>query len=158
MTTSVRFCLSYDRFKLDFIVFKVDIISIEHATLSRTLLWRHTYAPKCYVTCGHTICMTWRYPLNNIVIYDNRNYYIAINIKWLELSDKSRGTMMTIFLDIGTQYQNCTLSLAFGTPRPIPWIRPRMYHAGFHDDVMGNHANAITSLNCSETNGYNTPR
>ena len=30
---------------------------------------------------------------------------------------------------------------SFGTPRPIPWIRPRMYHAGFHDDVMGNHAN-----------------
>ena len=29
MTTSVRFCLSYDRFKLDFIVFKVDIISVE---------------------------------------------------------------------------------------------------------------------------------
>ena len=29
MTTSVRFCLSYDRFKLDFIAFKVDIISIE---------------------------------------------------------------------------------------------------------------------------------
>ena len=32
----------------------------------------------------------------------------------------------------------------------------RMYHAGFHDDVMGDHA--ITSLNGSETNGYNTPR
>ena len=46
----------------------------------------------------------------------------------------------------------------FGTPRPIPWIRPRMYHAGFHDGVMGNHANTITSLNGSETNGYNTPR
>ena len=36
MTTSVKFCLSYDRFKLDFIVFKVDIISIENAMLSRT--------------------------------------------------------------------------------------------------------------------------
>ena len=46
----------------------------------------------------------------------------------------------------------------FGTPRPVPSIRPRMYHAGFHDDVMGNHANTITSLNGSETNGYNTPR
>ena len=65
MTTSVRFCLSYDRFKLDFIVYKVDIISIENATLSRTSLWRYMYAPKCYVTCGLTIFMTWRYPLNN---------------------------------------------------------------------------------------------
>ena len=37
MTISVRLCLSYDRFKLAFIVFKVDIISIENATLSRTL-------------------------------------------------------------------------------------------------------------------------
>ena len=52
MITSVRFCLSYDRFKLDFIVYKVDIISIENATLSRM------YAPKCYVTCGLTIFMT----------------------------------------------------------------------------------------------------
>ena len=53
------------RFKLDFVVFKVDIISTENAMLSRTSLWRYMYAPKCYVTCGHTIFMTWRYPLNN---------------------------------------------------------------------------------------------
>ena len=32
MTTCVRFCLSYERFKLDFIVFKVNIISIENNT------------------------------------------------------------------------------------------------------------------------------
>ena len=38
MTTSVRFCLSYARLKLDFIVFKVDIILTENATLSRTSL------------------------------------------------------------------------------------------------------------------------
>ena len=38
MTTSVRFCLSYDRFKLDFVVFKGDIISIENNTLSQTSL------------------------------------------------------------------------------------------------------------------------
>ena len=53
--TSVRFCLSYDSFKLNLIVFKVDIISIENATLS---LRRYMYVPKCYVTCGHTIFMT----------------------------------------------------------------------------------------------------
>ena len=36
MTTSVRFFLSYDCLKWDFIAFKVDIISIENITLSRT--------------------------------------------------------------------------------------------------------------------------
>ena len=29
MTTSVRFCLSYDRLKWDFIAFKMDIISLK---------------------------------------------------------------------------------------------------------------------------------
>ena len=38
MTMRARFCLSYDPFKLDFIVFKVDKISIENTTLSRTSL------------------------------------------------------------------------------------------------------------------------
>ena len=60
--------------------------------------------------------------------------------------------------DESSRYDKCTGTLAFGTPRPIPWIRPRMYRAGFQDDVMGNHANTITSLYGSETNGYNTPR
>ena len=36
MTTRVRFCLSYDRFKWGFIALKVDIISKENITLSRT--------------------------------------------------------------------------------------------------------------------------
>ena len=35
MTTSVRFCLSYDFFKWAFIALKDDIISIENITLSR---------------------------------------------------------------------------------------------------------------------------
>ena len=58
MTMSVRFFLSYDRFKLDFIIFKVDIISTENATLWRMSLWRYMYAPNRYVTYGHTIFMT----------------------------------------------------------------------------------------------------
>ena len=37
MTTRVRFCLSYDYLKWDYIAFKVDIISIENITLSRTV-------------------------------------------------------------------------------------------------------------------------
>ena len=60
---NVMKCIPYDRFKLDFIVFKVDIT--RNVALSRTSLWRYTYAPKCYVTCGHNIFMTWRYPLKN---------------------------------------------------------------------------------------------
>ena len=36
MTASVRFCLSYDCLKWDFIALKVDIISIENITLSWT--------------------------------------------------------------------------------------------------------------------------
>ena len=44
---------------------QVDIILIENARLSRTSLWRYMYAPKCYVSCGHTIFITSRYPLNN---------------------------------------------------------------------------------------------
>ena len=27
--------------------------------------WRYVYVPMCYYTCGHTIFMTRRYPLNN---------------------------------------------------------------------------------------------
>ena len=65
MIKSVRFCLSYDPFKLDFIVFKVDIISTENAMLSWSSLWCYIYVPKCYVRCGHTIYMTQHYPLNN---------------------------------------------------------------------------------------------
>ena len=56
MTMRVRFCLSYDRFKLNLTAFKVNIISIENTMLSRTSLWctdvTVVYAPKCYVTSG----------------------------------------------------------------------------------------------------------
>ena len=58
MTTSVRFCLSYDFFKWVFIALKDDIISTENITLSRTASWRYAPVTKCYVTCGHTILMT----------------------------------------------------------------------------------------------------
>ena len=37
MTTSVRFCLSYDPSKCDFIAFKMNIISIGNALLTQTL-------------------------------------------------------------------------------------------------------------------------
>ena len=52
-------------FKLDFIAFKVDNCSTERAWLTWTSSWRYLFPPKCYITCGHTIFITWRYPLNN---------------------------------------------------------------------------------------------
>ena len=37
MTTSVRFCLSYDPLKMDFTAFKMSFISVRNALLTRTL-------------------------------------------------------------------------------------------------------------------------
>ena len=51
--------------KLDFIAFKVDNCSAENTWLTWMLSWRNLFPPKCYVTCGHTIFMTWHSPLNN---------------------------------------------------------------------------------------------
>ena len=53
MTTIVRFCLSYDCFKWNFIALKVDIFSIENITLSRTASWRYVPVSKCYVTWSY---------------------------------------------------------------------------------------------------------
>ena len=55
MTKNVRFCLSYDCFKKDFIALKVDIVSVENMTLSRTASLRYAPVTKFYVTCGLTI-------------------------------------------------------------------------------------------------------
>ena len=41
------------------------IFQEENALSTWMLSWRYVYVPKCYYTCGHTIFMTWRYPLNN---------------------------------------------------------------------------------------------
>ena len=54
---SVRFYLSYDSLKFDFIALKVDIISIENITLSQTASWHYAPVTKGYVTCGHTVFM-----------------------------------------------------------------------------------------------------
>ena len=40
--------------------------------------------------------------LSDATSYDKTAYYIAINIKWLKMGDKSRVTSMQISLDIGT--------------------------------------------------------
>ena len=53
MTTSVKFCLSYDRFKLDFIVFKVNIISIENTLVTDAVMTLHVRAKM--------LCNLWSY-------------------------------------------------------------------------------------------------
>ena len=59
---TVRFCLSYDPLKWDFIDFKMNIISIRKHIVDMDIV---NDAPKCYYTCGNMIYMTQRYPLNN---------------------------------------------------------------------------------------------
>ena len=65
-------------FKWDFIALKVEIISIENITLSRTASWRYAPVTKCYVTCGHTIFMTWRYPLKNWLLI----FFVSLRYEW----------------------------------------------------------------------------
>ena len=64
MTTSIRFCLSYNRFKQDIIAFKEDTISIENVTLSRTSLLRYAYAEK--------LCNVWSY---HFLLHDHIPFY-----------------------------------------------------------------------------------
>ena len=65
LTASVRFCLSYDPLKWDFIAFKMNIVAIRKRTVDMKLSMTLVYAIKCYYTCGHTIFMTRRNPLIN---------------------------------------------------------------------------------------------
>ena len=54
MTTKIRFCLSYDCFKLDIIAFKEDNISTE----KHGRRYGVTFTRKSYATCGHITFMT----------------------------------------------------------------------------------------------------
>ena len=58
MTTSVRFCLSYDPLKVYFIAFRMDNILRENALLKRTSSMKLRLRAKVYFTCSHTIFMT----------------------------------------------------------------------------------------------------
>ena len=59
-TTSVRFCLSYDPLKVYFIAFRMDNILMRKRIVNTVVV-----NEKCYYTCGQTIFITRRYPLNN---------------------------------------------------------------------------------------------
>ena len=61
MTTNIRFCLSNDPFKWDFIALKMNLISISKRIVDMVVVNDVVYAPRCYYTCGHTIFMIRRY-------------------------------------------------------------------------------------------------
>ena len=65
MTTSVRFCLSYDPLKLDFIAFKMGNILRRKRIVDKDVVNDIMSKWQSVITCGHTIFMTQRYPLNN---------------------------------------------------------------------------------------------
>ena len=49
--------------------------------------WYYVYAPKCYYTCGYTIFMTRRYPLNNSCViwqlyFHYYNYRRRLQKRW----------------------------------------------------------------------------
>ena len=59
MTMSVRFFLSYDPLKLDFIAFKMDNISRRKHIADMDIVNEvSVYVPKCYYLRGHMIFMT----------------------------------------------------------------------------------------------------
>ena len=66
MTMSVRFCLSYDPLKWDFIDFKMNIISIRKHIADSGIVNDLTCLPQSVIT-GVVIMnfMTRHYPLNN---------------------------------------------------------------------------------------------
>ena len=65
MATSVRFCLSYDPVKPDFIAFKMRFISIRNALLTRTLSMTLPVRAKVLLHVWSYEFMKRRYPLNN---------------------------------------------------------------------------------------------
>ena len=66
MTSSVRFCLSYDRFKPDFIVFKVDrhYFNRKRIAVTDVVTALHVRAKMLCNVWSYDF-MTWHYPLNN---------------------------------------------------------------------------------------------
>ena len=66
MATSVKFCLSYDHLKWEFIAFIMMIISLRKRIVDTDGVNNVTRSHhlKCYYTCGHTNFMTRHYLLN----------------------------------------------------------------------------------------------
>ena len=62
---SVRFCLSYNPLKSDFIAFKMDNISSRKHIVDMDVVNDVKSMRQSVLTRGHSIFMTQRYPLNN---------------------------------------------------------------------------------------------
>ena len=58
MTTSVRFCLSYDPLKWDIIAFKMHIISIRKCNVDTDVINDVMCTRRSYYRCGNAIFMT----------------------------------------------------------------------------------------------------
>ena len=72
MITSVRFCLSYDRFKLEFIVLKLDIISIEiKRNVVTDVMTLHVRAK--------ILCNEWAYICYDMTLSTNNRDVIMVN-------------------------------------------------------------------------------
>ena len=65
MTTSVRFCLSNDLFKQDFITFKMNISSIWKCSVDMDVANDFTHTCQSVISLRTYNFMTWRYSLNN---------------------------------------------------------------------------------------------
>ena len=59
--------------------------NIENIMLSWRASWCYALVTKCYVTCGHTVFMTWRSPLNNSDIHHMINLIIIKTLEFLAL-------------------------------------------------------------------------
>ena len=63
------------------------------------------WLPLWYVPFSHGLVHLFQLHISREILYSYKY------LKWLKMSNKSRGTIIPIILDIDTQYQNCTLSL-----------------------------------------------
>ena len=64
MTTSVRFCLSYDPLKWDFVTFKMNIMSVRKCTIVSCAVHDVTCTHQNVMTYGQLIFLIQHYPLN----------------------------------------------------------------------------------------------
>ena len=118
MTTSVRFCLSYDPLKKGLYHFqkKHYYIKKTHCWHGRCQ-WHYAFAPKCYYTCGHMIFMTRCYPLNNRKV----TWYSQLLISQSQTSSKTTNISKYIFCS-RKMCPNSSLPLIIHLK--IPWLFP----------------------------------
>ena len=73
MTTSVRFCLSYDSIKFDFMAFKIDNIQEENALLRRTLSMTLRVS-------ANVLLHVWSYGFYDMTLFTEEQRRYMINV------------------------------------------------------------------------------